>query len=76
LVTELEQADTPLSKEHKEYFVASLKAGKTEVQLLGIGLQSLIRNYKSLVKGFLIVLCSQIIVAGFLVKHVRFKKHQ
>jgi len=76
LVNELEQADVPLSKEHMEYFVASLKAGKSEVQLLGVVLQNLIRNYKGLVKGILIVLCIQIIMAGFLVKHVQLTKHQ
>ena len=76
LVTELDQVDGPLSKEHKEYIVASLKAGDSEVQLLGHELQILIKNYKDLVKSILIVLCIQIVSAVYLVKHVQFTKHQ
>lgn len=76
IVTELAQADLPMSKENKEYFVASLKAGNSEVQLLGVVIQNLILNYKRLVKGILTVLCIQIIIAGFLVKHVQFTKHR
>ncbi len=76
LIVELDQANGPLSEEHKEYIIAYLKVEKSEVQFLEAVLQHLELNYKVLVGDIVVVLCIQIVIAVFLARHFNITKPQ